>query len=48
MNQFGLILKHARNLGFEEEPNYKYMRGLLESICQQEKITVDYKFDWCK
>ncbi|CAD8197371.1 unnamed protein product [Paramecium octaurelia] len=46
--EFGLILKHARNLEFEEDPNYKYLRGLLESICQQEKITVDYQFDWCK
>lgn len=32
--EFGLILKHARNLEFEEEPNYKYIRGLLENICE--------------
>ncbi|CAD8185665.1 unnamed protein product [Paramecium pentaurelia] len=46
--EFGLILKHARNLEFEEEPNYKYLKGLLENICQQERITVDNQFDWCK
>jgi len=27
--EFGLFLKHARNLEFEETPNYKYLRELL-------------------
>ena len=31
--EFGLILKHARNLEFEEEPDYKYLRSLLDNIC---------------
>ena len=30
--EFGLILKHARNLEFDEEPNYNYIQGLLNDI----------------
>ena len=46
-NQFKNFIEYARNLKFEEKPNYKYLRNLLRQICIENKLIYDYtKFDW--
>ncbi len=30
MTEFGTYLEYARNLKFEEEPDYDYCRGLMD------------------
>ena len=40
-------MTHARNLLFEEKPDYLYLRTLLISLCDKEGIDLQDKYyDW--
>ena len=42
--EFELILNHARKLKFEQRPNYRYLRGLVQKLLsEQEASTVDWE-----
>ncbi|MCQ2815706.1 MAG: casein kinase 1 family protein [archaeon] len=47
-NEFSTYIEYTRNLGFEEEPKYEYLRGLLQSVLNSIGETIDYNYDWCK
>lgn len=40
------FLKHSRKLGFEDEPNYEYLRKLLRELIEKEKFLYDFEYDW--
>jgi hypothetical protein len=35
-------------MGFEQEPDYNYLRGLFKNIMNDRGYTFDYKYDWVK
>ena len=43
---FRQYLYYCRNLMFEEKPDYKYLRGLFESLMQENEYEYDGQFDW--
>jgi casein kinase I family protein HRR25 len=44
--EFGLFLKYSRNLEFEDQPRYNYLRDLMREIAVREDIIIDNQFDW--
>ena len=46
--EFLRFFKHADELGFEEEPNYEYLRGLFQSMINKYCNDCFYDFDWKK
>jgi len=39
-------VNYTRNLGFEEDPNYDYLRGLFRKILESHSEQYDFMFDW--
>ena len=42
------FINYARNLKFEEAPDYEYLKGILDSAKKRLGINYDYKYDWDK
>lgn len=40
--------KHIKALKFNDTPNYNYLRSLLRNILIQDKLYLDFSFDWEK
>ena len=40
------ILSYAKQLKFDEKPNYSYMRKLIRSLYIEKQFNFDNKFDW--
>ena len=47
-NEFIQFIKYTRKLEFEEDPDYKFLRGLLTSVMEKENIKFDFFYDWLK
>ena len=39
---------YTRNLGFEQDPDYNYLRGLFKRIMDSKNFIHDFNFDWTK
>jgi casein kinase 1 len=46
--EFGKYLTYVRNLGFEDTPDYDYLRGLLTEALKNAGETDDGEYDWMK
>ncbi|CAK8989900.1 unnamed protein product [Durusdinium trenchii] len=44
--EFAAYLTYTRNLEFDEEPDYRYLRWLFQSLFQREGFQNDGCFDW--
>jgi serine/threonine protein kinase len=44
--EFKLLLTYSRALRFEEKPDYEYMKGLLSTAAEREKIRINNVYDW--
>ncbi|ORX97585.1 kinase-like protein [Basidiobolus meristosporus CBS 931.73] len=44
--EFGEYLKYARQLGFDETPDYKYLQGLFDKVLEKIGERDDGVFDW--
>lgn len=44
--EFANYLTYARKLGFEETPDYDYLRGLMNKVLQKINETDDGVYDW--
>ena len=44
--EFCEYIKYCRNLGFETEPDYNYLRGLLKKVMIEKNLESDFKYDW--
>ncbi|KAI3649487.1 hypothetical protein MP228_005119 [Amoeboaphelidium protococcarum] len=44
--EFAMYLTYARKLGFEETPDYDYLRGLMNKVLQKINETDDAVYDW--
>ena len=41
------FIQYARDMRFEDKPNYSYLRGLMRKIAVNNGIKIDYnQFDW--
>ncbi|ORZ41266.1 kinase-like domain-containing protein [Catenaria anguillulae PL171] len=45
-NEFADYLTYARKLGFEEEPDYRYLLRLMDSCLERHGLVDDGMFDW--
>lgn len=45
-NGFKEYIKYTRKLGFEDEPNYEYLRGLFASILKYDVTSITNQFSW--
>eukprot|EP01063_Lacrimia_lanifica_P009440 TRINITY_DN1644_c0_g1_i2.p1 TRINITY_DN1644_c0_g1~~TRINITY_DN1644_c0_g1_i2.p1 ORF type:complete len:587 (+),score=178.57 TRINITY_DN1644_c0_g1_i2:130-1890(+) len=44
--EFYLFMKHLFSLRYESEPNYYYLKQLLESIAENDDIALDQPLEW--
>ena len=46
-DEFKTFIQYARDLKFEDCPDYSYLKKLIIQICEKNQLTLDYnKFDW--
>jgi serine/threonine protein kinase len=46
-DQFKTFIQYARDLKFEDRPDYIYLRGIIKQICERNSLTFNYnKYDW--
>lgn len=46
--EFVLYFNHVKSLGFEDEPNYKYLAGLFSKRLKQDGFENDGVYDWTR
>lgn len=44
--EFCVLLNYFRDLGFEQVPNYAFIKDVLVKLFNQKGFTFDFKFDW--
>jgi serine/threonine protein kinase len=44
--EFATYLNYCRSLGFEDKPDYQYLRKLFRDLFVRMGYTMDYMFDW--
>ena len=44
--QFCEYIRYTRNLSFEQEPNYDYLRKLIYNVMNKYEYNFDFLFDW--
>jgi len=44
--EFATYLKYCRGLGFEDRPDYAFLRQMFRNLFHQKGFTYDYVFDW--
>ena len=40
------MVNYTRGLKFDEKPDYEYLRKMIMSMAEKEKVEFDNKFDW--
>jgi len=46
LGEFQTLLKYARELEFEEEPKYDYIKNTFENLFKSNNFFYDCNFDW--
>jgi serine/threonine protein kinase len=44
--EFQVFIHYTRDLRFEDRPDYGFVKKLLKTIMEREKIEIDFNFDW--
>lgn len=47
-NEFSMYLNYAKNLKFEDKPDYAYLRKLFEEVRKRSGFESDGIYDWSK
>jgi hypothetical protein len=42
------FIQYARNIKFEDKPDYSYLKNLLKTAMKSQNIEMDYVYDWSK
>ena len=45
-NEFVEYINYTRNLEFEADPDYKFLRGLLTTVLEKQNSQFDFYYDW--
>lgn len=40
------FINYTRELKFDDRPDYAFLKKLMKSIADKEKIEMDFAFDW--
>ena len=40
------LLEYARNLKFDEAPDYEYIKNLIKQVKDENEIKVDDEYEW--
>jgi hypothetical protein len=43
-----VFIHYTRDLRFDDRPDYGFLKRLIKTISDREKIEMDYQFDWIK
>lgn len=46
-SEFVTYLNYCRCLGFQDKPDYQYLRKVFREVFLREKLTMDHEYDWC-
>jgi len=44
--EFASFINYTRDLKFDDRPDYGFLKRLMKTITEGEKIEFDYCFDW--
>jgi hypothetical protein len=44
--EFCTYVTYTRNMAFEQEPDYEYLRGLFKTVMNKHGFQNDQEFDW--
>ena len=47
-NEFAEYINYTRNMEFEADPDYKFLRGLLTTVLEKQNLQFDFYYDWVK
>ena len=47
-DEFVEYINYTRNLDFEQEPDYEYLKGLFRQIMKKFNYEEDFDYDWSK
>ncbi len=42
------FITYARELRFEDKPDYSFLRNLIKKMAERDSIKFDFEFDWTK
>ena len=46
-DEFKTFIQYARNIKFEEMPDYSYLRNIIRQMCEKNQLSFNYnKYDW--
>jgi serine/threonine protein kinase len=45
-HEFVTLIAYCRNIRFEDEPNYSFIRNILKDLFTQSCFELDYQYDW--
>lgn len=45
--EFILYLQYCRNLHYDEDPNYRYLKNIFINLFKLHGFEYDYEYDWC-
>ncbi len=48
LDEFTTYVNYTRNLRYEQDPDYEYLRGLFKNVLITYKLENDNKYDWMK
>jgi hypothetical protein len=46
LDEFVEYINYTRNMGFEQDPDYEYLRGLFKNVMAAHGLVIDTEFDW--
>ena len=46
LDEFIEYINYTRNMGFEQDPDYEYLRGLFRQVMSSNNLICDNDFDW--
>jgi len=46
--QFCDYINYTKNLGFEDDPDYNYLKELFKKVMENNNDQFDFMFDWVK
>jgi hypothetical protein len=48
LEEIQVFINYTRDLRFDDRPDYGFLKRLIKTIADREKIEFDYQFDWNK
>jgi hypothetical protein len=48
LEELQTFINYTRELRFDDRPDYGFLKKLVKTMAEREKIEFDYQFDWAK